>query len=111
MQKRTIIVPLADNQGVSLASEHKNIAASLLKLAGGFSVHTQDGWWLADSGQAVHDESLVYTTLCDEATDQLIMDKLPEWCEATRQDCILTDVQSVQAEFITAPQRVKEVAA
>lgn len=104
--ERVVVLPAVDNEGESLAIEHNHFRDLLLTIAGGYSQTSQLGEWKDETGKVYPDESIRYTVLCSQAQDKAIAALLPELCEATRQECILTTRRMVDCAFVekvTAP--------
>ena len=62
MHEACIILPVEDNNGLSLASEHKALGRALLEKFGGYSRSECVGSWLDPKTNVVHDDkSYMYT--------------------------------------------------
>jgi hypothetical protein len=110
MTKRTVIVPITDNDGRSLAPEIANIEIELLRLVGGFSVNASAGVWSSPDGTTYRDQNLTYVVVGDEVTDARLTDRLHEWAIWLRQEVLYTDssvvevAQTVVGDEHSAPQ-------
>lgn len=102
MVERTLILPLRDNDGRSLAREVASIKSELLAIAGGYSEVRHHGAWRDEDGTVYRDTSWRVTTTVDEQQDKAIVARLPEWCERLRQICLYTHATTVDSEFVYA---------
>ena len=109
--ERTFIVPVADNNGLSLDHEISEIENVLLDIVGGFSVVEQRGCWKGDDGKVYRDHSLRFSTTCSDLQDTLITALLPYWTSLTRQECLFTSSTTVAVEFISPLPTQLEVVA
>lgn len=100
MRERVLVLPVADNDRVSLAREVAAIRREILALAGGYSEVRQVGAWLGDDGRVYHDKAIRLTTTVDETQDASIVARLPAWAGLLRQECLYTHVSEVQADFV-----------
>lgn len=99
--ERTIVLPLADNDGNSLWDELNTIFDTILELAGGYSVVPQDGVW-KDAKRTYVDKSLRVLVVSSLETDTLIEKCLPHWCRQLRQQCLYTHTVHVAVTFVEA---------
>lgn len=97
---RTIVLPDADNKGVSLSREHADFAALLLQVAGGYSVTSQRGAWRGDDGFLYTDESQAYSVNVDDETDARLVALLPGVCAMFRQVSLYTTACPCVATFV-----------
>lgn len=97
----TVILPLRDNDKVSLSVEREHIHEQVLDVAGGYSSHEQRGAWRDSDGTVYYDTSESLTTLVDsqEALDTLKSASVT-WCESMRQEALLITWREVNALFI-----------
>lgn len=103
MIERTIVLPVRDNDGRSLAREVASVKSELLAIAGGYSESKQSGAWRDEDGTVYRDQSWRVTTTVDEQQDKAIVARLPEWCERLRQICLYTHTTPVESAFVYAP--------
>lgn len=103
MIERTIVLPLRDNDRVSLAREVASVKSELLAIAGGYSESKQSGAWRDEDGTVYRDRSLRVATTVDQEQDAAIVARLPEWCERLRQICLYTHATTVESAFVYAP--------
>lgn len=90
MVQRTIVVPVADNDGRQLTAEIAGIEAELLSLIGGYSVTGSAGVWRSDDSTTYRDHSVTFTVIADEATDAVLLERLPLWAARLRQVMLFT---------------------
>lgn len=104
--ERLVILPLADNNNVSLQREVDHILDSILDIAGGYSKCEQDGAWKDPStGRVYKDHSLrVYVTSESQELDERLHSHLEEWTALLRQECLYTEAYLVRRELIFARQ-------
>jgi hypothetical protein len=98
--EKSIILPTKDNTGKSLIREHKQFQATLLDIAGGFSVNKQAGIWRGDDGKVYRDVSNKYTVLCNTRQASKIDALIPALCRDCKQECILVTTRSITARFV-----------
>lgn len=99
MVERVIVLPIRDNNGVSLARVVGAVRSEILAIAGGYSLVKQYGAWL-DGDVTYRDTAWRLTTTVDPETDARIVERIPEWCERLRQVCIYTHASDVTADFV-----------
>jgi hypothetical protein len=99
MLERTIILPCADNAGMSLIAQRRAVEKELCALAGGFTRDSVQGTWL-DNGRLYRDKSYRYTLAVDAAHDAAIVERLPAWCAALRQLALYTSVRQSDVRFV-----------
>lgn len=106
---RTIVLPDADNKGVSLSVEHADFAALLLQVAGGYSVTSQRGAWRDDDGTVYRDASQAYSVNVDDETDARLVALLPGVCATFRQVSLYTTACPVVATFVAPVESAQTV--
>lgn len=97
--ERVIVLPIKDNDGVSLRREIASVKEALLNGVGGFSETRQSGVWV-DNGKVYRDVSLRLSLAVTPEQDSWIRDMLPIWCERLRQLCLYTSRQVVEVDFV-----------
>jgi hypothetical protein len=99
---RTIVLPVKDNDGKNVDEAHRALQQVLLDVAGGYSIATQYGVWREPiTNQLMGDTSSVYTVLTSTAQDDArIFDALARIRDLARQECVLTYVSIVDADFV-----------
>jgi hypothetical protein len=100
MVKRTIVVPITDNDGQPLTAEIARIQAELLSLIGGFSVVGSAGVWRSSDSAVYRDRSVTFTVVTDETTDAELVAQLPEWADRLRQVVLYTDRAIVEVWLV-----------
>lgn len=98
--RRSIVVPLEDNDGVSLATEAKQFEALLLQVAGGFSRADSSGVWIED-GQTYEDKSTTYSVTVSPVQNAAIVAALPAFTSLLRQLALYTEASTVDVSFIS----------
>lgn len=99
MVERTIVLPIRDNDGVSLAAQLRSIRLEILALAGGYSETKQHGAW-RNGATDYYDSSWRISTTVEPDIDARLIERIPAWAERLRQVCIYTHAVQVQADFV-----------
>ena len=100
MIKRSIVIPIADNDGRPLTAEIAAIEAELLGLIDGYSVFGSAGVWRSSDRAIYRDRSVTFIVVADEATDAELVARLPEWAERLRQVVLYTDRVVVEVGLV-----------
>lgn len=107
-QEVTIVFPLHDNNGASLALSREAAKARVLEIAGGYSAYLQNGAWLGEDGRKYEDTSERIVAVC--SNDDLHtasykvkqLRQLASNCAITmKQQAIFFQTRDVTVEFIT----------
>lgn len=105
MVKRTIVLPLDDNEGLPLARQIDQAEAVILGLAGGYSRHDSSGVWLDVGGDRYSDRSITLTVVSTDQVDAAIVAALPGLAALLRQRSLYSDATAVTVAFV-APAAV-----
>lgn len=111
MVKRTIVLPLEDNGGISLRPQLDQARASILAIAGGYSEHDSSGVWVDSGGHRFVDRSTTLTVVSDPATDARILATLPTLAALLRQEALYTDATAADVAFVAPAAAVAAAAA
>lgn len=105
----TLVFPLHDNEGTSLALQRESAKARILEIAGGYSAYLQNGAWLDAAGKKYEDTSERVVTVCSDepfssaSFKVMRLNTLAHDCVLTmRQKAIFFQVREVSVEFVTS---------
>lgn len=104
--KFSVIVPLFDNDGVSLEHETELVKAELLKISGGFTALPIVGEWADETGKVYHDASNLFYSYVDQEKLDRLTDCAQDWNELLRQECLMVEVTEVRIAFVTSRVKV-----
>lgn len=95
-KKISIVIPSEDNAGKSLDEERGLICATLLYIAGGYSVIDSAGGWLDLDGTKYEGPGkIVYTCVEDGPALRQITKLLPEFALILRQIVLLVTIEDI----------------
>lgn len=100
--ERTIILPLFDNEQVSLQCEVGECLQELLQISGGYSQVLQSGVWLEEETIYSDPHELRIITTNEGYKDARIERLIKKWCTRLRQRAIYTDVREVSCSYVYA---------
>lgn len=98
--KRSIVLPLYDNDGATLRVVHQELQDALARIAGGYSATSQTGTWRNENGRTFSEPSQLYTVVCTPEQDIEIVKLLPSFTIQARQEALLTYASTIDATFI-----------
>ena len=104
MVKRTVVLPIRDNDGRRLTAELAECERELLRVAGGFTKTASSGAWVGAGGRTYRDRSRQYSIVLDPGSDAELVAMLPDWARRLRQEAIYTDRAIVDVEFMGPAQ-------
>jgi hypothetical protein len=102
MLSRVVVLPVKDNNGVSLRKEIDQIRLEVLDIAGGYSESYIRGAWRDEDGNRYFDTSVKLEIAVDEGVDVKLVERLPYWTALMRQMALYTYAQEIQPQFILA---------
>jgi hypothetical protein len=98
----TIVLPLADNDGVDLSEEIEMVKAGVLGISSGYSVMQQSGAWQEDD-VVYDDNSLRLVTVVEQDEQvQALRELAIAACGLMRQQAIFFQERVVKVEFLRA---------
>lgn len=101
MIKRTIVLPVLDNDGKPLAKELEAAEAMFLEIVGGYTCADATGSWRdPKTGITYTEANQTYTIVSDEWEDQAVQAIIPKLAEALRQVTIYTESTIVDVSFV-----------
>lgn len=98
-QEVTIVLPLTDNEGQSLAVEVDAIEASIAELTGGITISPVSGTWI-DGGRAYHDHSHQVVTVVEGDKVGTLREYTLRAKTILRQQAMFFQVRPVTVEFL-----------
>lgn len=98
----TIVLPLADNDGVDLSEEIELVKAGVLAISHGYSITQQSGAWEED-GVVYNDASLRLVAVVEQNEQvQALRELAIAACALMRQQAIFFQERVVKVEFLRA---------
>jgi hypothetical protein len=98
--KILVVVPIRDNEGLSLDQEIDSIRQELLVLAGGYTESPCSGAWRSN-GRTYFDQSVAISVVTSTEIADIIIQRLaPVWARRLRQECLYLERAQVDVAFV-----------